>query len=177
MFTFRQRKFIFQLILWTVTLLGIIVQIQYYGALPEKVAVHFNALGQADIWASKGQFLWTNILLFLAVAILFQSMILSLPKLPAELLNIPKRRYWLSPQRKEATLRYVMRFLLWIADLTMLFLFGVSYLITQANYYRTNRLSSTFWILFFLYIVAITVLTVSMLVHFLILPKSKSPTD
>ena len=175
MFTFHQRKFIFQFILWAVTLLGIIVQIQYYGALPDKVAVHFNALGQADAWASKQQFFWFNIFLFLAVAVLFQGMILSMPKLPAELLNIPKRRYWLSPQRKEATLRYVMRFLLWIADLTMLFLFGLSYLITQANYYRTNRLSSLFWILFFLYVAAITVLTVALLVHFLVLPKDEMP--
>ena len=100
------------------------------------------------------------------MAALFEAMIWFLPKLPVELINIPRRSYWLASERKRTTMERLVHYILWISNLTMLFLFGLTYVITLANYFGTFRLGTIFWVLFILYIIAIGLLTVELLIGF-----------
>ncbi len=167
------RKCLFQVLLWAIPLVSLAAQFYYYGQLPDKLAVHFDALGRADAWASKQEYFLSNVTVLLGMAALFQIMISNLHKISPQFLNLPHKKFWLSEKRKEATMAYVLRYLLWIADLTILFLAGLSYQITLVNYYGTFRLSSVFWMMFTLYLSATVLLTVALLIRFLILPKSE----
>ncbi len=166
-----KRSILFQFSLWLVVGLGIWVQWHYYPYLPPKVAIHFNALGEAGGWAPRIKFVLFNVGFLLGMATLFEVMIHYLPKLPVRAINLPWKKVWLRPEHRDEVMAYLMRYLLWIANLTVLFLFGLSYLMTLTNVYRTFRLGMTFWILFFLYIAATLLLTVELLLHFWRVPK------
>jgi hypothetical protein len=141
--------------------------------LPDKVAVHFNALGQADQWATKLKFSLFNIGMLFGVAVLFEIIICFLPRVPENLMNIPYRAYWMAPERREKTIERMVRYLWWTADLTMLFLFGTDYLVTQANYYHTYQLGRFFWAMLFLYLLAIGLITVDFLLRFFRKPNQE----
>lgn len=166
------RNLFFKITLWVLAFLGLWVQVYYYPLLPPEVATHFNAFGQANGWSSKWQFCSFNVFLLFGMAALFHALIVFLPKLPSELINVPYRSYWLAPERKKETMKRLIRYLLWIGNLTMLFLFGMSYLIVQANYFKTFHLSNEFWLLFGVYISAVGLLTVELLVRFFRIPKN-----
>ncbi len=161
-----QNQRFLQIGIWTVALLSVFVQWHFYAELPARVAVHFNALGKPDSWSSRNNFFLSSSGLMLGLAAFFQLMIHSLPRLPKELINIPNREFWLSRERRPETILRLKRYLLWVAFLTMLFLGGVLYLTTMFNINQARRLGNEFWILFVLYFVAISALTVELLYVF-----------
>jgi len=157
--------------MWTLTGVYFLVLIYYWPYLPEKVAIHFNALGQADNWTSKTGFLFLSMMVLIFTNGLFQIIIANLPSFPKELVNIPKRDYWFSGGRREITVKKITNYLLWLANITGLFLVGLFYLIVQANYYHASRLGNTFWILFVVYLIAFVFLTAKMMSFFFTKPK------
>ena len=161
-----KRKVLFRFSLWLLVGVGVWIQLHFYPQLPAKVAIHFNALGEADGWATRAAFVRFNLGILFGMAALFEVMIVYLPKLPVSAVNLPWREYWLRPEHRDMAMAYLMRYLLWLGNLTLLFLVGLSYLITLTNVYRTYRLGTVFWILFFLYIAAIAILTIELLVRF-----------
>lgn len=71
--------------------------------LPEQVASHFNAAGVANGWMTRDSqtAAHTGIVLFLTA--MFEGLAWIGPRLPAELVNLPHRDYWLAPERRAAT--------------------------------------------------------------------------
>ena len=162
---------IFCTTMWGLALAGIGTQVYFFPRLPERVAIHFNALGDATGWASKTTLLIIDIGVLLFMAALFQLMLYYLPKKPEELINIPHKDYWFSPEKRELTVKRVSRYLLWFSNLTLLFLVGLFYLTAEVNYYQTFRLGNLFWLLIGLYLAAIFFLTVELMLFFFKTPR------
>lgn len=117
----------------------------YYPVLPESVAIHFDAQGRADNWASKQSFLFFQFLLLGFIA--FQAFLLPrlLKKLPVSLLNIPNKEYWTTPERREQTFSILENQFEWLAvGIAALFL-GITQLTLKANLSNQN-LPQTSWL-------------------------------
>jgi uncharacterized membrane protein len=79
----------------------------YYPQLPNTLASHFNGAGTANSWQSKQAFFATYglvMLLLLAVSTIVPRLVFALP---VELINLPNKEYWLSPQRRGVTYEFL----------------------------------------------------------------------
>ncbi|MBL9162829.1 MAG: DUF1648 domain-containing protein [Planctomycetaceae bacterium] len=116
-----------------------------YARLPERVASHFGANGVANGWMSRDGYVW-----FMVGAVTFTSLLLvglcgSVRFLPASLVNIPRRDYWLAPERRDETGRVLARFGLLMAGLESLFFLAIHLLVVVANESNPVRLSNDVW--------------------------------
>jgi uncharacterized membrane protein len=87
----------------------------YYPRLPDMVASHFNARGEADGWTGKQSFALMQAGAIGFVALVFVPLVLFLPRIPKSMVNLPHRDYWLAPERADQTCREVGDTLLWFA--------------------------------------------------------------
>ena len=82
---------------------NLILALESWNLLPERVAIHFGAGGVPDGWGSSltatGLSVGLSLLLF---GLLTRSDDL-VRRVPARWINLPNRAYWLAPERREAT--------------------------------------------------------------------------
>jgi uncharacterized membrane protein len=124
----------------------------YYPQLPERVATHFGPGGRADAWGSKQGFALTYGLVVGGLGLLFLSLAIFLPRLPAGIINIPNRGYWLAPEREQATLRRVARQMLTFGAATVVFLAVTFHVSMQASMTGTDQLGPGFWVALLAYL-------------------------
>lgn len=96
-----------RLVFWLMALTALAQAVWHHQTLPERVAVHFDAQGHANGWATRNQNLVTQCSLVVLLAGLMQGFAWALPRLPASLINLPHRDYWLAPPRRAATLGWL----------------------------------------------------------------------
>ena len=110
--------------------------------LPPVVASHFDLSGTPDATMPRDQF--TS--LFLAIMVLIPSSVALLPvvitKLPPQMINIPNRMYWLSPDRIEETKKILQMFFLIFACKLCCFMAVIFWLMVQANLHNPPQLSA-----------------------------------
>lgn len=109
-----------RLALLTLTLLALIELAYFYPRLPDTVASHFDAAGQADGWSSKAAFVQVNAGIILLLAILFPGISWLMARLPVDLINMPNREYWLAEERRAATLCTIQQQMEWLGVATLL---------------------------------------------------------
>jgi len=114
--------------------LGIIQGVYFYPLLPENMAVHFGADGQADGWGSKDGFYQGMGIVFAIMTVLFGAMPWILRAAPDSIINLPNKDYWLTPERRENTIERLAEQMLLFGSIALLFLDGTLYLCFQANY-------------------------------------------
>lgn len=78
-----------------------------YDELPTEVASHFDFSGRANSHQGKLGFVVSMALLQLLIPVPLLVMTSSLHRAPLTSINIPNRDYWLSPERRESSLRRV----------------------------------------------------------------------
>jgi hypothetical protein len=101
--------------------------------LPERVAVHFGPSGLPDGWIMRGSYVETT-LIFGAVVPAFVAGVFAFIRVgDGRLMNIPRREYWLAPERRAETLAFVQRQGAWFAGLLIAFLAAAHYFILMAN--------------------------------------------
>ena len=87
----------------------------YYRQLPAVVASHFNRDGEATGWQTKSAFF--NV--FVAVSVLTVIVGFGIPKiiavLPAALVNLPNKKYWLAPEHRAETTEFLNAYFAWFA--------------------------------------------------------------
>ena len=127
-----------------------------YDELPQRVASHFNAAGVPDGWMSRSSHLWTISALAFGGSALLLGVFYCVRFLPGASINLPRREYWLAPERREETFQSLFRAGIWLASFEALFVLGVHLLVVAANSSEPARLSSGVWLLggFFLAIIA-----------------------
>ena len=121
----------------------IVVQFAYYyPKLPETIASHFDGAGNPNGCMSKSGFFKTYAL----IVILIMTACLLLPKLisriPAQLINLPNKDYWLAPERREEAFQKIQDFTTEFSDALLVFLITVMQLVFKANLSKKIILSS-----------------------------------
>ncbi len=85
-------------------IVGILLAYIFHMELPDMVAIHFGEDGLPDSWVSSSN----NFLIWSLFHVVFVTFFLAVPvflnKLPADLINLPNREYWLAPDKREKTL-------------------------------------------------------------------------
>lgn len=114
------------------------------GKLPDIVAVHFNAAGVADGFATRAG-CRGFMLAFTFGAPLFVAAVTGiLPRLlPVSMINIPNRSYWLAPERAAKTIGFMSEQGIWFGCVFLVFLCGVDWMLVEANSSRPPTLDST----------------------------------
>jgi hypothetical protein len=104
-----------------------------YGALPPKIAGHFDADGRPNGWMPRA----ADAEILTAVAVLVPALVIGgmggAGRIPVSFLNQPHRDYWNEPGRRQAAVALLLRYAVWFAALNVLFLAGAQALIVDAN--------------------------------------------
>ncbi len=141
--------------------------------LPERVTTSFNFSGQPDEWTSRSSYVISFVGFSSAGLLLMIILGFACRFLPKSWISIPQRDYWLAPQRRPETAKYMARQMLWFDCLLVVFLAGFHFSIVQANRLNPVRLPKTTFLgllTFFIIAVIIWVLIVNR--HFKRLPKN-----
>jgi len=107
--------------------------LHYYPKLPETIAVHFAASGQANGWAGKAGFFPIFAVIEAAIVLLGLAAAFLGERMPASFLNMPNRDYWLSPERREESLTFFWTQATWIEAATLAFLIVIAEFMFRAN--------------------------------------------
>lgn len=109
--------------------------------LPDRVASHFNASGQADGYMPRGTYLVFMGVVTLAVPssiVVLQAAVVRRP----HRLNLRNREYWLAPERCAETLEFLNRHAMRFAAMLLVFLSVVHGLLVKANAMQPAHLDS-----------------------------------
>lgn len=96
---------------WSTGLACLVQAARAYPTLPATVASHFNAAGVPDGFAPKGGFLglYAGLVLFMGISL--SAVARRIKSTPNEDLRLPRKDYWLAPERRERTLEKVGAYL------------------------------------------------------------------
>lgn len=142
---------------WTIFLITILLGAAYlawaHGALPDRVASHFDAAGEADGWQSRTGFVVVMAATMAFSAAVFAGIALLIPRARDNLFNLPHRDDWLAPERRAQTVAQLTGELLLIGAATNLFFLALTAMTVQANRVVDGpaRLGGAFWWVFALY--------------------------
>jgi len=118
----------------------------YYPLLPERLAVHFGAAGEANGWSSKGEFIVLFGAMEAFIVLFGWAFAILLDRIPMALLNIPNKDYWFSPERQEESWEFLRNQILWMETATLGFLVALAQLIFKENLGSAPpRLPDSFW--------------------------------
>jgi len=107
--------------------LGVLQWVHVYPQLPETMASHFSANGAPNGWQPKQAFfLLASVVIAMTTLPSFLVPRL-LGSLPASLVNLPHKDFWLAPERREETTRYFRSQMAWFGcALLFLLLYAIS---------------------------------------------------
>jgi uncharacterized membrane protein len=110
--------------------------------LPERVATHFNAAGVANGWMSRDGQTAAHIGIVLFIAAMFEGIAWLSPRLPNDLINLPRRDYWLTPERRAGTLAWLAGMMRLLGCVLMVFFFALFHQVYRANLDGTRMLTA-----------------------------------
>ncbi|MFQ5990318.1 MAG: DUF1648 domain-containing protein [Candidatus Methylomirabilales bacterium] len=152
---------------WLFVLLLLAAALQsmyYYPRLPETVASHFDGAGNPNGWSSKPAFFGMYIGMLTLTTCIFAILPASVTRLPASLISLPKKDYWLAPERRGHTETFIRRQMLWFGIVTLIFNICTIQLAIRANLLDIHHFSSgSMWTLLGGY----CMFTLVWLVHFI----------
>ncbi len=103
------------------------------GVLPQRVAIHFDLSGHVNGWMNSSDYLVFIGMLPGAIAAFLMILGRLTQVMPARFVNIPRRDYWLAPERRVTTATFLVGQLLWLSCLMTCFFAGLHYLTIDAN--------------------------------------------
>jgi uncharacterized membrane protein len=107
--------------------------LHHYPRLPERVASHFDGAGEANGFQSRSMFLVFHAGAMVLVAAIFLLLPGLLHRIPPGLINMPRRDYWLAPERRESSIALMAMLLTWFGVATTALLTVVMELVLRAN--------------------------------------------
>ena len=110
-------------------------------SLPPTVATHFNGHGRPDAWMRSSSYVAFFTAFGIGLPVFIVAVFYMVRWLPAGLVNIPRRDFWLAPGRASETHRYLLAQGLWLACMVLLFMLAVHFAVVRANQLATPRLA------------------------------------
>jgi uncharacterized membrane protein len=111
----------------------------YYPQLPGVVASHFDGRGAPNGWQTKPAFF----VVFVGVSVLAVVIGFGIPQiitvLPAQLINLPNKRYWLAPEHVAETTEFLKAYFAWFACAVYLVMILTFDYAIQSNLHPQNR--------------------------------------
>ena len=94
--------------------IGVLDWLRRYPLLPARMASHFGPHGEVTNWQSKEQFFMTMVVV-VGVSFVGGFVVpLLIGKMPANMINLPNKGYWLAGERREETMRYLSMKMGWV---------------------------------------------------------------
>jgi uncharacterized membrane protein len=135
--------------------------------LPERVAMHFDGNGRPNGWMSRSSYLLFTGAFGLGPSLFLAGIFFAIRYMPVSSFSLPRRDYWLAPERRSETFAYFLRHGLWLAGLVMVLTAGVHYMVIQANAGQGRLPATQFWILLGCFVAAIAVWIFKVIRHFM----------
>jgi uncharacterized membrane protein len=144
----------------------------YYAQMPEVVASHFNARGVPNGWQTKSAFFSV----FVGVGILAAMVGFVIPRmiaaLPPQLINLPNKDYWLSPEHVAESMQFMSVHFAWFScALLVVMIFTFDYAL-KSNLHPENAPNiSRLWYVLAGFLLFMVVWTVGMFKRFARAPR------
>ena len=145
-----------------VFLIGILHTVYYYFEMPKEIASHFDAGGSADAFADKDILLYLNIPIYLFILLLFESIVFFLPRIPDNLINLPNKEYWLTPEHRLEAYTILKVYLRWLGIITILLLMTAFHENYTANLSGELEIGVSFWFYLGVYLVLTVIIVLRM---------------
>ena len=101
--------------------------------LPARIATHFDASGQPNGWMNRSALVLFTAIFGLGFPLFVVGLSYMTRFFPNNLINIPHREYWLSPEHRGEAFDYLLLYSFWFACLAVCFVIGLHSLIIRAN--------------------------------------------
>ena len=154
------------LLVVVLTIFGLSLHAWYWTQLPDRVATHFGIDGNPNDWMSKTNATILLCSLQVGLPLFFLTIGFLLSKLPASVINIPNREYWLHPERRVDTITHMTKMLSWIAVLMTLEMISIVHLTFLANRSGTALNTNLFLVILGVFLVTVFCIAVRSMWHF-----------
>jgi uncharacterized membrane protein len=146
-----------------------------YSQLPDVVASHFDGRGMANGWQTKSAFFWV----FLSVSVLAAVLGFGIPRIiaavPAQLINLPNKRYWLAPEHLAETMEFLNSYFAWFGCAIFLIMILTFDYAIQFNLHPENRSDpARMWYILAGFLAFVVIWIIRMLTKFLRVPRDIS---
>ncbi|MDH3215398.1 MAG: DUF1648 domain-containing protein [Candidatus Krumholzibacteria bacterium] len=122
--------------------LSVVQTFLYYPQVPEVMASHFDGAGHPNGWMPKTAFFCLHLAMMAIMTLSFLFLPRSLNQFPIRTWSLPRKDYWLSPERREATQRFIQDQMLLFGIATLVLLIVIIQLAIEANLNPPPTLSS-----------------------------------
>lgn len=129
----------------TSTLLALILTAWSYPSLPQRVPLHFGTSGMPDAWGSKTTWMLICIALILGTWFLFWGIGRWIQRVPSDLINVPRKDYWLQPENIAEFHRRFRNYLDFFGGACQVFYIIIGLLTFNAQQHNTGI--NTLWFL------------------------------
>lgn len=123
-----------------------------YTVLPDRVASHWDGSGVPDGYMDSFVFISFYLWLIVGMTALFSGVGVLIRRTPNDAINLPNREYWLSPERREATICRITDSLCVFVLLLNVFMIAMHHLSILANLTVGKQLSNAIWVLLFVFL-------------------------
>jgi len=114
----------------------------YYPRMPQRMAAHFAADGHVNGWQPRESFFLLAVLMNALSAVITFFAPWQIASTPNARINLPNRDYWLAPERREATMRYIASTMAWFGCGALFVLISGTFLALRANLAPDHRFNS-----------------------------------
>ena len=118
-----------------------------YTVLPERVVSHWDGLGNPNDYMSRDGFISFYLWLMVGLSTLFGGIGALIRVTPNDAINLPNRDYWLTPERRDATIATITKQMNAFTVMMNVFMIGIHQLSIMANLTPDKHLSNGVWVL------------------------------
>jgi uncharacterized membrane protein len=111
--------------------------------LPQRMATHFDASGHPNGWMGRSSAVVFQGIVGLVLPLIITVLFCTIRFLPTRWINLPRRDFWFSPERREKTCTYFSRQGLWLASLLVGLQALVWYQLIESNSASIPHLSTS----------------------------------
>ena len=143
--------------------------------LPDPMYTHFSTSGAPNGTGARASYAALIVILLAVLDGMFIAIAWTLPRIPDSLINMPRKDYWLAPERRAKTMAYLIDNLSWLGAATIGLMVWLNHDTIAANLSATGRLRTGGWLPMGAYTLYVVVWLVVFLRHFFRPPQEDEP--